>query len=179
MSGDRPNPRGPIQPTLFPTYQPFDPVQFRDAGGIPSGVAGARAKLVTSLNNAPQILYRLTFQVSYELPAEFFATHPEFKKWMREGGIDDDFTVDIKLTQQNPTQGPVHVRDLQGFLSINQHPLAVPFAFQGGNNITVDVQRLTGYPVIDDVEIVPTVRATLVLGMFVSDTGGSPWRPAP
>lgn len=179
MAGPGPNPRGAIQPTLFPVLQPFDPVQFRNDSGVPSGAAGARARLQTSLNNAPQILYRLTFEVSYELPAEFFATNLDFKKLMREGGVDDDFTVDIKLTQQNPTEGPVHVRTLQGFLGINLHPLPVPYAFQGGNNITIDCQRVTGYPVVDGVEIAPTVRASLVVGMFVSDTGGSPWRPAP
>jgi hypothetical protein len=174
-----PNPRGPVQPTLFPVAQPFDAVQLRDSSGNLSGAAGARARLQTSLNNSPQILYRLTFQVSYELPAEFFAANLDFKKLMREGGIDDDFTVDIKLTQQNITEGPVHVRDLQGFLTVNMHPLVVPYAFQGGNNITVDVQRVSSYPVVNEVVVVPTIRATLSLGMFVSDTGGSPWRPAP
>lgn len=170
--------RRPIQPTLFPTFQEDEADQFR-LGGQPSGAAGARAKVQISLNNAPQILYRVTPTVSYELPADFWAAHPEFKKQMREGGVDDDYNINITLTQQNVTQGPVHVRNFAGFLNINLTPLPVPYAFEGGNNVTIEAQRLTSYPVIDDVVVVPTFHCTLVLGMFVSDTAGTPWRPGP
>jgi len=171
--------RGPIQPTLFPNFQPSEKAAFQIAT-VPSGGISAVAKLNIELNNSPQILYGIRWAVSYELPAEFWALNPNYKALMREGGVDFDFDVEVNLTQQNITQARVPFEAFTGRGNVNHTPLPVPYAFQGGNNLAITCTRNSSYPLPDGLDIVaPMVTAVAVLGLAVSDTGGSAWAPAP
>ncbi len=173
-----------IQPSIFPGYIGKSG-QFL-LGKTPSGRAGAKVKLTLTLNNAPQIVYGVRLTVSYELPLDFFAANPGFKRDMREGGVDDDFDVQITLTQQNITQDTVHVRAVQGADGRNWHPFPAPYLFQGGNNVVIVAERKTSYPDVTTGEdpvvtvvITPTLSGALVLNEFVGGRQPTPIRAAP
>ncbi len=178
MAGERSNAQ------WFPVLY-GESAQFK-VDATPSGNAGAIARVLFTLDTFPWLLYGVRFEVSYELPALFLA-EPEnwpFKQFMREGGIDDDFSVTIRAAQQSITGGnPVHVRNVQGALGINKHPLPLPYPFRGGNKIEIECRRLSSYPVIEvaDLQVVltPTVHVALELARGVQQVADGVSSPPP
>jgi hypothetical protein len=170
------------QPQWFPIFASnAAPFLLSDAR---SGAIGAEAKVSIVLDTFPELIYACRFTVSYEIPPATFGLAPNFKQFMREGGVDDDFTVKVELTQQNITAGtPAHVRNFQGALGTNLHPLPVPYPVRGGNRLEFLARRTSSYPQlrVDDIilEIQPQLFVSIVAARGVLSVADNVTSPAP
>jgi hypothetical protein len=139
--------------------------QFKN-GTTEGAQAGATAKLNFSLNNNPHEITGLRIVNVYDVPEEFYTQ--EGLELLRR--LDDQQTITMRMAQQNVVLEETLQRLSQGANGINWHPFALPYPFRGGNSITVDLKRVTGYrlPGPDDVTIdAVTVQAALVGWMYV------------
>lgn len=143
-----------LQAQWFPLYPAASAVFQLD--GAPSSRAGSQARCTITLDTFPYLVYGLRFDTSYELPLEFFEDNPAFKMNMALGKVDDDFDVEIQLTQGNVTSiERSHVRNLQGSNGFNRHPWPLPYPMRGGNKISITAIRNSSYPriLVNDVEV--------------------------
>lgn len=152
--------------------------QFKTGSNEGAG-PGAVAKLQFSLNNNPHEITGLRISNSYEVPAGFLSG--------LEGGgplllarLDQQQTVSMRMSQQNVVIDEVLQPLITGGGGINGsaehwHPFELPYPFRGGNNMTVDVTRLTAYtnPNVDPVISIEavTVYAAVVGWMYVNTQG--------
>jgi hypothetical protein len=169
------------QPQWFPIFA-SNAAPFLD-GSTKSGAIGAEAKVSITIDTYPELIYGVRFAVSYEIPAATFGLAPAFKQQMREGGVDDDFTVTVELTQQKITTGSsTHVRNFQGALGINLHPLPVPYPVRGGNRFEFSGRRTSSYPQlrIDDLilNIEPSLYVTILAARGVLSVADNVSGPA-
>jgi hypothetical protein len=148
----------------FPVVYPAK-AQFK-LGTVEGAQAGAVAKLNFSLNNNPHEITGLRIANTYEIPEEFFT---------QEGlalldRLDTEQTITMRMAQQNVVLEDTLQTLAQGRRGFNWHPFELPYPFRGGNSITVDLKRITGYrlPGPDDVTIdAVTVNAAIVGWMYV------------
>jgi hypothetical protein len=171
------------QPQWFPVISSTTPSPFL-VDGQRSGAIGAEAKATLSLDTFPELLYAVRFTTSYELPPATFGLAPAFKQQMREGGVDDDFTVQVLLTQQNITsQAPAHLRNFQGALQTNLHPLPIPYPFRGGNRFDFTARRVSSYPQlrVDEqiVQVLPQLFVTIIAARGVQSVADNVTSPKP
>jgi hypothetical protein len=101
----------------FPVIYPAK-AQFK-LGTVEGAGAGATAKLNFSLNNNPHEIVGLR--------------------------IDSEQTLTMRMAQQNVVLEDTLQRLVQGEGGIHWHPFELPYPFRGGNSITVDCKRVTGY----------------------------------
>lgn len=172
----------PLQSQWFPVY-PSATGTFL-LNGAPSGDRGAEANCEITLDTFPYLVYGARFEVSYELPLAYFAENQDYKRNMREGGVDDDFEVAISLTQGNVTvQELAHVRNLQGGLSINKHPWPVYYPLRGGNKVSIRARRLSSFApvIVADVAIPLSVllKVTLETARGIRNVADGITSPAP
>jgi hypothetical protein len=152
--------------------------QFK-TGSNESAAAGAVAKLQFALNNNPHEITGLRLWNSYEIPEGFLSD--------LEGGgplllarLDGQQTITMRMAQQNVVIDEVLQPLLTGGGGVtgaaeHWHPFELPYPFRGGNNITVDVTRLTGYANVNQDPVVTidavTVYAAVVGWMYVGPGG--------
>jgi hypothetical protein len=147
----------------FPQYFPLGPVGFLSGSGTPNGNAGSRARLSKDIPNWPILFLGVRISSVYELPAEpselDLRTYAACKLY-----VDDEQTVEVKLSQQNIVADPIQQTHLTGKAGIYWAPFSVPFPMAGGNNISIEITRSTRYPSIGDplVQIVPQVYVSLI-----------------
>lgn len=152
-------------------YQRFPvvyPAQSQFKNGTNEGAqSGATAKLSFSLNNNPHEIVGLRVFNVYETPAEFVT--PEGLEFLSR--LDSQQTLTMRMAQQNVVLEDTLQRLVQGEGGIHWHPFELPYPFRGGNSITVDVKRITGYnlPGSDPLVTIDavTVHAALVGWMYV------------
>jgi len=149
-----------LQHQWFPLYH-TEKAQFALEGSA-SGARGATARVSFSLESLPHILYGISIWITYELIDEFFVANPDFKRNMRDGGVDFDFTIKITFTQQNITINPTPIASIQGFNNVNIHPFTAPYPLSGSNNIAVDLTRLSSYPTAAGETVAPFAHITLL-----------------
>jgi hypothetical protein len=113
--------------------------------GVRSGAIAAEATVSITIDTYPELVYGVRFDCSYELPAAIFGQAPSFKQQMREGGVDDDYDVTIRLSQQSVVGTRAHVRNIQGSLGFNRHPWPVPYPLRGTNKIEITAKRNSSY----------------------------------
>lgn len=154
--------------------------------GQPSGAIGARARAEITLDTFPYLIYGARFEISYELPAAYWIVpaNQNYKQLMREGGVEDDYDVEIQLTQGNVTTNqPAHVRNLQGGLSINKHPWPLFYPARGGNRITMIATRNSSFaPVrVADVDQALTIlwKVTLETSRGIRNVADGVTSPTP
>jgi len=143
----------------FPIYQSGEAPFL--LGKDPSGLIGASAKMTIVVDNFPHQLYGVRFDVTYELPPAIFGQVLDYRRNMRDGGVDDDFDVTIKLSQQSVVGEAAHVRNVRGALGVNQHPWPVPYPLRGANNIAIEARRNSSYAEIRIGETITTVAPIL------------------
>jgi hypothetical protein len=148
----------------FPVIYPAK-AQFK-LGTVEGAGSGAVAKLNFSLNNNPHEITGLRVYNTYEIPEEFYSQ--EGLAFLNR--IDSEQTLTMRMAQQNVVLEDTLQRLTQGEGGIHWHPFELPYPFRGGNSITVDVKRVTGYrlPGPDNVTIdAVTVNAAIVGWMYV------------
>lgn len=145
----------------FPSYFPMGPKAFQDANGDPSGAVGAVAELTKDISNWPILFMGLRITNVYALPAAPTDLDVQIYK-AAKGYVDDEQTVRIALSQQNITAEATMQVQVTGKSGVYWAPFPVPFPMAGANNIALTVQRVTAYPQIQGVQIVPTCYATIV-----------------
>lgn len=149
----------------FPLYYSLSAPFLID--GNPSGAVGALATMTRELNNFPHIFYGLRIRNVYPLPNIDLAD--EFRAVRM---VDNDQVIQISLAQQNITAQQIEQSALVGGHAgdnggVHWHPFPHPYLMAGGNNVEVEVTRLTGYPPLDDDNpVLPVCRATLVTAVF-------------
>lgn len=159
-----------LEPQEFPIYYGLPPANFLDASGTPSGAAGSRARLSRDISNWPHLLVGIRIDNVYDLPsaadADGVARYRACKEY-----VDGEQTVRVDLAQQNTTTDNVLQTTLCGRMgSGDWHPFPVPFPMAGANQINIDIQRVTSYPIIvGEDPVVPVVRVTLVAAVFHAD----------
>lgn len=150
-----------LEAQWFPQYLPFGPVPFQDAGGDPSGAARSTATLSRDIPNFPILFVGLRINNAFELP-----TSPtELDMRIYEASkrfIDNEQTVRVQLSQQNITAEPTFQAQLTGNGGIYWSPFSVPFPMAGGNNVSVELVRITGYPDLSNGPILPRVHCTMI-----------------
>lgn len=167
-----------LSPQVFPLYYPMGEQPFQTGGGVQSGAAGAIARLQRPLNNFPHMFMGLRISNVYDL----FADTPQptddqvrLARFLHEW-VDSEQIVTINLAQQNITAELMFQPHLTGHDGINWAPFPAPFPMAGGNNITVEIQRRTTYPMFNDADVLPLVNATLVTAVLRADLDTSPPR---
>lgn len=147
----------------FPQYFPMGPVDFTSGNAVATGAAGATARLSKDIPNWPILFLGVRISNTYELPEEptelDLMTYTACKRF-----VDDEQTVELKLSQQNIVSDPIQQTHLTGKAGIYWAPFGVPFPMAGGNNITILLVRTTRYPSIGDplTQITPQVHASLI-----------------
>lgn len=146
--------------------------QFK-AGSKESGAAGSVAKLQFAINNNPHEITGLRIKNVYEVPTEFLSlAQPDGIDYLNR--LDQEQTLTMRMAQQNV----VVDETLQSLVcgdGVHWHPFELPYPFRGGNNITVDVNRLTSYSLPGSDPLVTidavTVQAAIVGWMYVGPGG--------
>lgn len=158
-----------LDPEAFPLYYPLSAPFMVD--GTPTGAVGARAELVKTINNFPHIFYGVRIRNVYPLPSVELADAFRAVRL-----LDNDQTIRIDLAQENIT-AQATLQDLvvggssgDGGQVVHWHPFPKPYLLAGGNEIRVELQRLTGYPNLDDDNpVLPVARAALVTSVHRRD----------
>lgn len=160
----------PIEvPKIYPREAPFE------LDGVPSGDVGATLKVTFDLDNFPDHVYGLRGRAVYALPIAFENANLGFRQFMKQGGTDEGFDIQVTLTQSNVTTGWVDVSTFWGSQGIHWHPLPTPYKLRGGNNIEVECRRTIAYPhptfgdPVQTLNVAPTLKLTLVTGVLISD----------
>jgi len=146
--------------------------QFK-VGSSESAAAGAVAKLQFAINNNPHEITGLRVKNVYEVPPEFLElARPDGMDYLDR--LDQEQTLTMRMAQQNIVVDAT-LQSLVCGTGPHWHPFELPYPFRGGNNVTVDVNRLTGYtlPGSDPLVTVDavTVQAALVGWMYVGPGG--------
>lgn len=157
---------------MIPVYFP-GAGRFQDAEGQPSGAVGAVAVVVININLRPQWLTAIRVQTVYDVPAALRTV--DSLTWLAR--LDGEHTMSTDLTQSNIIVREAMVPTIVGPAApqpggVHWHPLAAPYPWSGGDNITLRFRRVTGYPTGDNA-ILPTVHVTLEGIMMVRDTPGT------
>lgn len=145
----------------FPFYFEMGPEQFKDADSAPTGASGSIATFTKSISNFPFIFHGLrvwnTFPMDAQWDADDVAQYVAVKRY-----VDLEQTLKIELTQQNI----LSLQTLQSLVvgSDGQYwaPFPCPFPMAGANNVSIEMKRVTSYPTIGGVEIIPQVHLALV-----------------
>ena len=143
-------------PVLFPGS-----ARFQNADGQPSGAVGAQATVEISINLQPQFLMGIRVQNVYPIPGNLVGSLSYLER------LDEEQTLTTELTQSNIIVRAALQTTVTGRRGYHWHALSVPYLWRGGNNLTMVITRLTGYP--DG--ILPTVHVTLEGIMLVKDSG--------
>jgi len=147
--------------------------QFK-VGSAESAAAGAVAKLQFAINNNPHEITGLRVKNVYDIPAEFLALfRPDGMEYLER--LDQEQTLTMRMAQQNIVVDAT-LQPLVCGTGPHWHPFELPYPFRGGNNVTLDVNRLTGYsiPAGDEPNVLieaVTVQAALVGWMYVGPGG--------
>ena len=149
--------------------------QFK-MGSKESAEAGAVAKLQFSINNNPHEITGLRIKNVYDVPAEFLELVPPDGMAYLER-LDEEQTITMRMAQQNVVVDET-LQQLVCGTGVHWHPFELPYPFRGGNNITVDVNRLTSYalPGSDPLVMIDAVnvQAAIVGWMYVGPGGVLP-----
>jgi len=142
--------------------------------GQPSGLRGAEARVTFTLANQPHLIFGVVTSNTYELTDEVYPFFPTYYADMRQGGIDDQQTISISLTQQNVTAQPVSQDRFSGAAGTVWRPWPAIYFFRGSNQASITARRLVSYPAVplggDTVfRPEPELRATLVCVQLNSD----------
>jgi len=156
----------------FPVVYPAQ-AQFKN-GAQESAGAGATAKLAFNLNNNPHEITGLRLQNVYEVPPEFLVlARPDGMDYLQR--LDGEQVLTMRMAQQNVVVDETLQKLVTGSDGIHWHPFELPYPMKGGNNVTVDVTRITGYtlPGTDPLITVEAVTcyAALVGWMYVGPNG--------
>ena len=145
-------------PVLFPGAG-----RFQDSDGNPSGARGAVATVTISINLRPQWLTGIRVSNIYDVPSgsQTIDTLTYLDR------LDEEQTMTTELTQSNIIVRAAVQTHVTGRRGYHWHPLACPYPWGGGNNITLQFTRLTAYPA----NVFPTCHVTLEGIMLVKDTG--------
>lgn len=145
----------------FPFYFEMGPSSFIDAASAPSGAAGSIATFTKSISNFPFIFHGVRVENTYDIQADWgaddIAKYQACKRF-----VDYEQSLKIELTQQNILSQHTLQSLVQGRNGDYFSPFPCPFPMAGANNITIEMQRITSYPVIGQDLIVPSVRVALV-----------------
>lgn len=161
-----------LDPQTFPIYYPIGPKPFLDGNGEPSGAVGARAELEKDLSNFPHMFIGIRIDNIYNIPSEegvdptadVVQLYRALKEW-----VDGEQSITINLSQQSISVDKLLQVQLTGRNGENWHPFPSPFPMAGGNNITIDVERSTSYPLLGGEPVTPVVRASLLAAVFRGD----------
>jgi len=148
--------------------------QFRLAN-VPSGLAGATARGVVSLDNYPNTIAAIQVVMSYQIPAGFVATFPG--AYLGFDAAAYDCTIMLSQAQQNINAGPIHLKTLQGWQNGSPPmPLTFPMYMRGTNQIRWEVVRLVDMPTVNEQVLIPTVHLTVKCVVTAADyaPGASP-----
>lgn len=140
----------------FPLYIPSAVTSFALDSGAASGAAGASARIKIDLANRPFILFGIRVVNVWSGPDAPTAEQVQQMRWMKEA-LDDEQTISITLSQQNPVTNRVHQRALCGSQTV-WHPFPTPFPMAGANMAEVEVRRLLSYPNVGETVILPSVQ---------------------
>lgn len=165
-----------IHPEAFPIYYAFDSAPFL-LNGQPSGAVGAVARLSRSLPNPPHIVLGIRISNVYTLPsganADAVATYRACKE-----SVDGEQTVLMNLAQQNITAELTLQKHITGGgLQEYFMPFPSTYPMAGGNDITLEIRRLTTYPQIAGADVLPTCFATLVCTVLRMGAGYGATQP--
>ena len=157
-----------LNPQAFPIYYPMGPRPFLDGSGNPSGAAGAVATLQRDLSNFPHMFIGLRISNVYPLPEGANADDVQRYRVLHEW-VDGEQNMRIDLAQQNVTGDRVATIHVTGRGGVHWHPFPVPFPMAGGNNINVEIVRLTGYGQLAGEDVLPQCHVTIVAAVLRAD----------
>jgi hypothetical protein len=145
----------------FPIYYPMGPTSFLDGDGEPSGAVGATARLSREIPNWPILFLGIRLSNVYTI-----GTAPSnddvnlFNVLKRH--VDGEQTVRISLSQQNITAEATLQLQVTGKDAFYWAPFPYPYPMAGGNNIAVEVRRVTAYPTLGGEDIEPQLFGTIL-----------------
>lgn len=159
----------------FPIYYAMGPTRFIDGKGEPTGKKGSIARLSRALSNSPHMLIGLRVQNVINFPDFENATNvanSAIYEMARLQGPEQ--TVRINLSQQNISADAVLQSTLCGD-GQHWHPFPAPFPMAGGNEIEVEIQRVSSYPDYNNkTPVIPEVYVTLVAAVLRTDLSQPP-----
>ena len=161
----------------FPIYYAMEPRPFM-VSGVPSGAAGARAKLSYAVPTAVHFIYGIRITNYYPLPSGLDADGVAMWEACRRY-VDQDQSIMLDLSQQSIFVNEVIQSQVTGRDGVHWHPFPVPYRINGGNAWGLTVTRLTDYPSLpngdaEPIPILPMVGATIVCGVFRGDMATQP-----
>jgi len=163
-------------PVIYPAKAAFK------TGGTENAQAGATAKLQFTLDNNPHEITGLRIRNVYEIPDAYMQS-PQLASSNFLERKDGEQDLVMRMTQQNVVLDECNQVTVVGNDGIHWHPFELPYPFRGGNKITVDVNRVTGYRFVNGngAEILinnVTVTAAIVGWMYVGPGGVLPGPPS-
>lgn len=157
-----PAPLQPMHNQWFPQYYGLGPRNFLDSAGVDSGVAGSVCSLSKDVPNFPIMFMGIRIDNVYALPSApselDLQTFAMLKRY-----VDSEQTVRITLSQQNITADAVLQGHITGLEGVYWAPFPIPYPMAGGNNAEFQITRLTSYPIINQIAVIPVVHATMVV----------------
>ena len=166
-----------LNPQVFPIYYSMGPSPF-NLDGAQSGAVGSEAVLFTDLSNFPHMFMGLRINNVYAIPSDL-GGEPTAQVLLYRAlkeHVDGEQTVQILLAQQNITADRLLQTQLTGSAGINWHPFPVPFPMAGANNITVNLRRVTPYPLLGDQPVLPVARGSILAAVLRADLQTAPVR---
>lgn len=170
----------------FPLYYGMGPVRFIDSKGEDTGKKGSVARLSRSLSNAPHMFMGIRVRSVLNFPPQRRADDIEVPVLVppRQEDVElyksaseclqNDQTVRINLSQQNISADAVLQTTICG-TETHWHPFPAPFPMAGGNEIEVEIVRMSDYPSYSDgTPIIPEVYVTLLAAVLRTDMSNQP-----
>lgn len=159
----------------YPVYYP-ETARFL-LGSQPSGLRGAEASVRFTLANYPHLIFGVVLENVYEVPDDFLDADVNYYVRARDGGVDDNQSVMISLTQQNVTQQYTGQINFSGAEGTVWRPFPVIYFFRGANQVTITARRRIQYPhilatiggVLQEFRPTPELHATLITAQLNSD----------
>lgn len=152
----------------FAQYIALEPVPFQ-LNGAPSGAVGAIARLSVAIDNFPEFVLGVRINNVYPLPPNPNEITMALYRNLKEH-TDGEQTVLYRVSQQSVTTNlPLQMHITGRPDGQHWHSFPVPYPIAGANNIQLEIQRITPYPLSwpssDPVTpILPVCYITLVCG---------------
>jgi len=150
-----------LQPQAFPAFDAASATYFQDGNNEKSGAAGSELKIGFSLDNFPRMILGVRVKNVWQMPEDPTEAEIRLCEYVSRV-VDSQQTISVDLTTSNITlRNPVLQSALMGDGSV-WHSFPAGFDAAGGNDFNLSIRRVTSYPLLRDVRIVPTVYVSLV-----------------
>lgn len=158
------------KPQIFPFYNAMGSTRFI-ANGVPNAVAGAQTTLSYSIDTLPIMAIGIRIEVFWQIPNAPTADEIALIEMVKRV-VDPAMLVSVNFTSQNLTSKPIPVSHLMGEGGYVWHNFPSPYPMSGNKNIELNFERITSYPMLDDVRIDPVIYATLITQQMRTDKIG-------